>query len=186
MIAPTSWKHLFHLASVPPQCPGFPPPYCGPLPGPLLVLSHLPNLVTIEDFRAWTWTTPLFHPHSHDKFVPSHSLRYHCMLMTLQVSLAETSFLSSRPLCPTAHWTSVFETDSAFQSYQVQTELLTFYSKPTQASILVLALASSLTLVFLSYGLHPHPVCQQILLALHSEYVHVQPFLTICAAIILI
>lgn len=44
-LAPTSWKHLFHLASVIPQGPGLSPVFSDSLPSPLLVLPHLPNLV---------------------------------------------------------------------------------------------------------------------------------------------
>lgn len=122
LIAPTSWKRLFLLASMTPHCPGFLPASLPTttMPSPLcsfFLISQPHNMKGLQgfDLGPLLFSTFTLMTSSSGLTVFSTTLcRWHS-----KVSLARTSSLNSRPVYPTAHWTSPFETSRAPQSCQV-------------------------------------------------------------------
>lgn len=113
---------LFLLASMTPHCPGFLPASLPTttMPSPLcsfFLISQPHNMKGLQgfDLGPLLFSTFTLMTSSSGLTVFSTTL---CWWHS-KVSLARTSSLNSRPVYPTAHWTSPFETSRASQSCQV-------------------------------------------------------------------
>lgn len=119
LIAPTSWKHLFLLAAMTPHCPSFLPAFLptATMPSPLcsfFLISQPHNMKELQGFDLGPFLFSTFTLMESSSGLTAFSTTV-CW-WHWKASIAQISSLNSRPVYPTAHWTSPFETSRASQS----------------------------------------------------------------------